>query len=135
MLSGMNETPESGPVATIRKGPVSIPIYWLPSRETYVAKWWEDGKRREKKGKDLDALKRAVRKRATAIGEKAVDFDSLTIAQRAAVQLVIERGITTEDINRLQGVTKVTVADIRGGRTRSATRRRIILHAAPPGAI
>ncbi|MDA0766902.1 MAG: hypothetical protein O3A92_08790 [Verrucomicrobia bacterium] len=93
-----------GPVATVKAGAVRIPIYFIQSRETYMAKWTEGGRDRRKKGRDLAKLKIDVRKTAKAIDAGTIDFATLSPAQKAACEEVIRRGLTVDQLNGLRSL-------------------------------
>ena len=94
----------AGPVATVKSGSVRIPIYYLPTRDTHMAKWVEEGKPRKTRNRDLTELKKEVKKIAKALDSGTVDFATLTLAQRAACQEVIARGITVDQLNSLRSL-------------------------------
>jgi hypothetical protein len=100
-----------GPVAIVKAGAVRIPIYYIPSRDTHTAKWREGGKSREKKCRDLEKLKREIKKIAKAIDSRSVDFSTLTPSQRAACEEVIIRGITTDQLATLRTLRPVTARE------------------------
>jgi|GEM_PF-2210369 len=100
----------TGPIAVVKSGSVSIPIYYLPTRDTHLAKWQERGEPKKMRNRDLDALKAEVRKIAKGIDSGTLDFSTLTPAQRAACEEVIARGITVDQLTSLRTLKQTSTA-------------------------
>ena len=93
---------KSGRVATVKSGPVSIGIYHLKSKDTYEAKWKEDGRDRRLKNKNLEELKRRLRKQAKRLSGNAPAAETLTADELRMVQVIREKGITMADLESVQ---------------------------------
>ena len=48
---------KKGAVDAARSGPVKIPVYWEADRQTYCARYVQDGIRKRIRNKDLKTLK------------------------------------------------------------------------------
>lgn len=99
----------SKPVYVARSGPVSIPIYFSKTRETYLAKWRDGDTYRQRRNKDLEALKASMRRKAKAMAAGFVELSDLTPEQLATVSEVVRRGITLEQVRSIQTVEPLSI--------------------------
>lgn len=99
------------PVEVVRSGHVSIPVYWWESKGQYVARWTEHGRKKERRGADLDKLKAKLKTLARALEVGAIDFTNLTSAERAVCSEVLRRGITVDDLAGLKAIRPVQLTD------------------------
>ena len=104
----MNRT---GPAATVKSGPVTIKIYWLDSKKSYLAKWMEGGKERRIRNKDLGKLKVSARKAATRMSSGTIDLANLPPEQSAICREVVRRGITLSDLDAISAIEPATVRE------------------------
>jgi hypothetical protein len=102
---------KAGAVATVRSGGFSIPIYFLPSRETYTAKWKEQGKERLLRNKNLDELKKTVRKHAKRLSGNSPTIETITKEELLILQEIRRRQITLVDLESLETYEAITVAE------------------------
>ena len=100
-----------GAVANVKSGRFSVPIYYLPSVESYEAKWEEDGRERRIRNKDVDELKKRLRKVAKRLAGNSPAIESLTDDELAILQEIRRKGVTLADLETLQTVESVTVAE------------------------
>ena len=90
--------------AVVKSGNVSIPIYFVPSKNTYRAVWVEDKRRRNMQKRDLDILKAKVRKVAQRLSGAVVEVASLSPEEQLIVAEIRRRGISLGDLDRLTGL-------------------------------
>jgi len=102
---------KAGAVARVKSGPISIAIYHLASKDTYEAKWKEDGRERRLKNKDLDELKRRLRKQARRLAGNSPAVETLTDDEKAILQEIRRRRITLADLATIHTAEPVTVDD------------------------
>ena len=100
---------KNGPTTTIKAGSVVIPVYWLPSKESFLAKWREGDRERRMRNKNLDDLRKEVRKVAKRISAGAIDLANLSPEQSAMCREAVRRGITVADLDAITAVSKATV--------------------------
>lgn len=102
---------KAGAVARVKSGPISIAIYHLASKDTYEAKWKEDGRERRLKNKDLDELKRRLRKQAKRLAGNSPAVETLTDDEKAILQEIRRRGITQADLATIHTAEPITIDD------------------------
>lgn len=100
---------KTGPASTVKSGSVIIPIYWAPSKESFLAKWIEGGKEHRRRNKNLDELRKDLRKVARRISDGTVDLASLTPEQSAMCREAVRRGVTLADLDSVTAIEKATV--------------------------
>jgi len=102
---------KAGAVATVKSGPISISVYYLKSKGTYEAKWAEDGREKRIQNKDVETLKRRLRKQAKRLSGNAPVAETLTADELRMVQVIREKGITMSDLESVQTYESVTVQE------------------------
>jgi len=100
-----------GAVANVKSGRFSIPIYYLPSVESYEAKWEEDGRERRIRNKDVDELKKRLRKVAKRLAGNSPAIECLTDDELAILHEVRRKGITLVDLATIHTAEPVSVVD------------------------
>jgi len=98
-----------GVVATAKSGPVVIPIYYLPSRETFTAKWKEGGRERLLRNKDLDQLRKEARKVAKRLAGNSPAIESLSDDELSILHEIRRKGITLADLATIHTAEPVSV--------------------------
>ena len=102
---------KQGLIAKVKSGQVTIPIYWEETGELYGARWTEGGRHRRRRGKDLGKLKVEVRKIAQRLAGNIPAIESLSDDDLAILREIRRKGVTLADLETLQTVESVTVAE------------------------
>lgn len=101
----------SNPVATVRTGSHSVPIYFSKSRGTYMAKWVEAGRTVWRRNKDVSELKRVIRRSLKARDHNLIDPASLNDEQRSAIDALLKVGLTADQVLGMKPVEVITVGN------------------------
>ena len=95
---------KDGPDAVIKSGSVSIPIYFVPSKNAYRAVWIEDKRRLNMQSANLDKLKAKVRKVAQRLSKAVVEVANLSPEDQLILAEIRRRGISLSDLDRIKGL-------------------------------